>query len=103
MAKVLCVLYDDPVDGYPKTYARDDLPRIDHYPGGQTTPTPQGIDFTPGSSSAVSPVSWGCVRSLSPAATASSSPRTRTGTGPSSTRSWSTPMWSSRSRSGPRI
>ncbi|MCL7377899.1 NAD-dependent formate dehydrogenase [Streptomyces sp. 35G-GA-8] len=48
MAKVLCVLYDDPVDGYPKTYARDDLPRIDHYPGGQTTPTPQGIDFTPG-------------------------------------------------------
>ncbi|MFE9884811.1 NAD-dependent formate dehydrogenase [Streptomyces scopuliridis] len=48
MAKVLCVLYDDPVDGYPKTYARDDLPRIDHYPGGQTTPTPRGIDFTPG-------------------------------------------------------
>ncbi|MFD7896851.1 MULTISPECIES: NAD-dependent formate dehydrogenase [unclassified Streptomyces] len=48
MAKVLCVLYDDPVDGYPKTYARDDLPKIDHYPGGQTTPTPQGIDFTPG-------------------------------------------------------
>ncbi|MFE4176544.1 NAD-dependent formate dehydrogenase [Streptomyces sp. NPDC056909] len=48
MAKVLCVLYDDPVDGYPKTYARDDLPKIDHYPGGQTTPTPRGIDFTPG-------------------------------------------------------
>ncbi|MFD5032996.1 NAD-dependent formate dehydrogenase [Streptomyces sp. NPDC058405] len=48
MAKVLCVLYDDPVDGYPKSYARDDLPRIDHYPGGQTTPTPQGTDFTPG-------------------------------------------------------
>ncbi|MFJ5227299.1 NAD-dependent formate dehydrogenase [Streptomyces sp. NPDC088400] len=48
MAKVLCVLYDDPVDGYPKSYARDGLPRIDHYPGGQTTPSPSGIDFTPG-------------------------------------------------------
>ncbi|MEE1800855.1 NAD-dependent formate dehydrogenase [Streptomyces sp. JV176] len=48
MAKVLCVLYDDPVDGQPKSYARDGLPRIDHYPGGQTTPTPRAIDFTPG-------------------------------------------------------
>jgi formate dehydrogenase len=48
MAKVLCVLYADPVDGYPKTYARDDLPHLDHYPGGQTLPTPSGIDFTPG-------------------------------------------------------
>ncbi|NLU72635.1 NAD-dependent formate dehydrogenase [Streptomyces sp. HNM0575] len=47
MAKVLCVLYDDPTDGYPASYARDDLPRIDRYPDGQTTPTPQGIDFTP--------------------------------------------------------
>jgi len=48
MAKVLCVLYDDPKDGHPASYARDDLPVIDHYPGGQTTPTPQGTDFTPG-------------------------------------------------------
>ena len=48
MAKVLAVLYDDPVDGYPKTYARDDIPKIDHYPGGQTTPTPSKIDFKPG-------------------------------------------------------
>ncbi|MEV7320473.1 NAD-dependent formate dehydrogenase [Streptomyces sp. NPDC093970] len=48
MAKVLCVLYDDPTDGYPKSYARDDVPVIDHYPGGQTTPTPEAIDFTPG-------------------------------------------------------
>ncbi len=48
MAKVVCVLYDDPVDGYPKSYARDDLPRIDHYPGGQTLPTPKAIDFQPG-------------------------------------------------------
>ncbi len=49
MAKVLCVLYDDPVEGYPKSYARDGIPKIDHYPGGQTTPTPKAIDFTPGS------------------------------------------------------
>lgn len=48
MAKVLCVLYDDPIDGYPTSYARDDLPVIDHYPGGQTTPTPEAVDFTPG-------------------------------------------------------
>jgi len=48
MAKVLCVLYDDPVDGYPKNYARDDIPKIDHYPDGQTTPTPTAIDFKPG-------------------------------------------------------
>src|SRR5690242_14379373 len=48
MAKVLCVLYDDPADGYPKSYARDEIPRIASYPGGQTTPTPHAIDFVPG-------------------------------------------------------
>jgi formate dehydrogenase len=48
MANVLCVLYDDPVDGYPPTYARDGIPTIERYPDGQTTPTPEGIDFTPG-------------------------------------------------------
>jgi len=48
MVKVLCVLYDDPVSGYPPVYARDDIPRIDRYFDGQTTPTPQGIDFEPG-------------------------------------------------------
>jgi formate dehydrogenase len=48
MAKILCVLYDDPIDGYPKSYPRDDLPKIDHYPGGQTLPTPNSIDFKPG-------------------------------------------------------
>jgi formate dehydrogenase len=48
MAKVVCVLYDDPVDGYPKSYARDGLPKLDKYPGGQTLPTPKAIDFTPG-------------------------------------------------------
>jgi formate dehydrogenase len=48
VATVLCVLYDDPVDGYPQSYARDELPRIERYPGGQTTPTPERLDFTPG-------------------------------------------------------
>src|SRR5580692_3778466 len=48
MAKVVCVLYDDPVTGYPKSYPRDGLPKIEKYPDGQTLPTPEGIDFTPG-------------------------------------------------------
>jgi formate dehydrogenase len=48
MANVLCVLYDDPIDGYPPDYSRDEIPTIDRYPGGQTTPTPKEIDFTPG-------------------------------------------------------
>jgi formate dehydrogenase len=48
MAKVICVLYDDPVDGMPKNYARDTIPRIAGYPGGQTAPTPKQIDFKPG-------------------------------------------------------
>lgn len=49
MAKVVCVLYDDPVDGYPTSYARDSLPVIERYPDGQTLPTPKAIDFVPGS------------------------------------------------------
>jgi formate dehydrogenase len=48
MAKVLCVLYDDPVSGYPPKYARDTIPKIERYHGGQTAPTPKAIDFTPG-------------------------------------------------------
>src|SRR5712672_2805699 len=48
MAKIVCVLYEDPVTGYPRTYARDDIPNIERYPGGQTTPTPKSIDFRPG-------------------------------------------------------
>jgi len=48
MAKILCVLYDDPSNGYPTDYPRDDLPKIERYPDGQTLPTPKGIDFQPG-------------------------------------------------------
>ncbi len=46
--KVLCVLYDDPVGGYPPAYARSDIPNIERYYDGQTTPTPEAIDFVPG-------------------------------------------------------
>jgi formate dehydrogenase len=48
MANVLCVLYDDPVSGYPPAYARDDIPKIERYYDGQSTPTPERTDFTPG-------------------------------------------------------
>jgi formate dehydrogenase len=48
MAKILCVLYDDPADGYPKSYPRDDLPHVEKYPDGQSLPTPSAIDFQPG-------------------------------------------------------
>ena len=48
MSKILCVLYDDPVDGYPPDYPRDEIPKIERYWDGQTTPTPERIDFTPG-------------------------------------------------------
>jgi formate dehydrogenase len=48
MAKVLCVLYPDPAEGYPPAYARDEIPRIERYFDGQSTPTPEGLGFTPG-------------------------------------------------------
>jgi formate dehydrogenase len=48
MAKILCVLYDDPEGGCPTSGPRDGLPELDRYPDGQTLPTPRQIDFTPG-------------------------------------------------------
>jgi formate dehydrogenase len=48
MAKILCVLYPDPENGFPKTYARDDIPTIARYENGQTAPNPKAIDFVPG-------------------------------------------------------
>jgi formate dehydrogenase len=49
MAKVLCVLYPDPVTGYPPKYARDDIPVLLRYPNGQTIPSPKGpLGFKPG-------------------------------------------------------
>lgn len=49
MAKILCVLYADPINGHPKYYARDTIPKIEHYPDGQSLPTPKAYDFKPGS------------------------------------------------------
>jgi len=48
MAKILLVLYPDPIAGYPPHYAREDMPVLSGYPDGQTLPTPSAIDFTPG-------------------------------------------------------
>ena len=46
--KILCVLYDDPINGHPKEYARENIPTLKEYPGGQSMPSPSKIDFTPG-------------------------------------------------------
>lgn len=48
MAKIICVLYDDPITGYPTTYPRDDIPQLKEYPDGMALPTPKHIDFRPG-------------------------------------------------------
>lgn len=48
MAKVLCVLYDDPITGYPPAYSRDNIPKLDEYPDGMSLPSPKNIDFKPG-------------------------------------------------------
>lgn len=49
MAKILCVLYDDPITGYPPQYARESIPHLEKYPDGMSLPTPKKIDFKPGS------------------------------------------------------
>ena len=46
--KILCILYDDPKNGMPSSYARNDLPTIEKYPDGMTLPSPKARDFTPG-------------------------------------------------------
>lgn len=48
MAKIVCVLYDDPIDGYPKSHARENIVQPEKYPDGQTLPSPKAIDFSPG-------------------------------------------------------
>jgi formate dehydrogenase len=48
MAKCVMVLYPDPVDGYPPSYACDGIPAVRGYPDGSTVPTPSKIDFNPG-------------------------------------------------------
>jgi formate dehydrogenase len=48
MAKVVGVLCDDPIAGYPAACGRDDRSRIDCCPDGHALPTPKAIDFRPG-------------------------------------------------------
>ena len=66
MANVLCVLYDDPVDGYPPTYARDEHPaRSSATPTARRTPTPAGARLHAGRArSAASRASSGCAAFL---------------------------------------
>ncbi len=58
-AKVVAVLYDDPVGGYPKDYPRDSVPNVTSYPDqfgnpGQTAPTPKNpVDSGPGAADGV--------------------------------------------------
>ena len=79
MAKVVCVLYDDPVDGYPKSYARDDLPKIERYPGRPNPAHAEGDRLQAGRAARqrvgrTGPAQIPRIR----AATTSSSPPTRT-------------------------
>ncbi|CEG55767.1 NAD-dependent formate dehydrogenase [Legionella fallonii] len=46
--KIVCVLYDDPKNGFPPRYARDSIPELMRYPDGQSLPSPKAIDFKPG-------------------------------------------------------
>ena len=46
--KILCILYDDPKDGMPKSYPVKDLPKLEKYPDGMTLPSPKGRDFNAG-------------------------------------------------------
>ena len=46
--KILCVLYDDPKGGMPKSYPLSSLPKLEKYPDGMKLPTPSSIDFKPG-------------------------------------------------------
>lgn len=48
MAKIVCVLYDNPVNGLPTHYPRSDIPRLEVYPDGMHLPSPKEIDFKPG-------------------------------------------------------
>ncbi len=48
MAKIIIVLYPDPVKGLPKKYPRDTIPKLEKYPDGTSLPTPQQVDFKPG-------------------------------------------------------
>ena len=59
MAKVIAVLHPDPVDGYPKKYARDDIPKITKIPRRTDGPQRRArLTSSQGSFSAASLANW---------------------------------------------
>ena len=67
MANVLCVLYDDPVDGYPPAYARDDVPHDRALPRRPDARRRRRRSASrPASCSAASPASSACASSSRP-------------------------------------
>ena len=101
--KVLCVLYDDPVDGYPGQYPRSGIPTLKQYPGGQSLPSPDAIDFNPGALLGSISGELGLRKFLTDrghqfVVTSDKDGQTRL-----SRRSWSMRTWSYPSPSGPRI
>ena len=78
MAKVLCVLYDDPVDGYPKSYPRDELPKIERIPAARRCRRPRPSTSSRERCSAACRANWACENISNRTATLSSSPPTRT-------------------------
>ena len=60
MSKILCVLYDDPVDGYPPAYPRDEIPKIERYPTGRRRPPRSGSTSRRASFWGASRASSGC-------------------------------------------
>ncbi len=103
MAKILCVLYNDPVTGYPKNYALNTIPKIDHYPGGQTAPTPNISTSPQAPCSAASPANSASANISKASATPLSSPPTKKARTLSSIANCPMPTWSSPSPSGPPI
>ena len=70
MAHILCVLYDDPVDGYPPAYARDGVPEDRALlRRRRRRRRPRRSTSRPASCSAASPASSGCAASSRSAAT----------------------------------
>ena len=103
MANVLCVLYDDPVDGYPPGYARDGIPDDRAVSRRAVGPGARGDRLHARRSPRERLGELGFRRFVESAGTSSSSPPTRTAPTRSSSGGSPTPKSSSRSLSGPRI
>jgi formate dehydrogenase len=65
MAKVLCVLYTDPVGGYSASYARDEIPQMLLLPGRADHTDPACHRLHPGELLGSVSGSWACAASWS--------------------------------------